>query len=331
MMNEAMKKITDSEYIRLRDAVADAEHLCKWLLQSDISDADRERVIRENGANFSLVLAEHERQKEPQQDSCDNSSGQAQINVPQCVMLPTMDIEKAAQAARMAWAGGDHIYPWEALDENGKNDWRRAITAAVPFLQEREGARECLLANMRWEQAKVRPGCVKCGATIASNDHTEIYCKDHILSPPATAQPNAEREPVDGDLVEAMLTQFTSAANGTNGALPTMKERMTAALNVAEPVIGARRDSRWEKAIADSIGSAPYCYTNMDRLLKEVRARIAAPRKAEERVTVKDNKVYGGGCLIAEFHGTFGFSGYDEAEKFAEQLRAKLRESEATK
>lgn len=41
----------------LRDALLEAEHLCKWLLQSDIGEADRERVIRENGINFAAALA----------------------------------------------------------------------------------------------------------------------------------------------------------------------------------------------------------------------------------------------------------------------------------
>ena len=30
---------------------------CKWLLQSDISEADKERVIRENGVNFAIEVA----------------------------------------------------------------------------------------------------------------------------------------------------------------------------------------------------------------------------------------------------------------------------------
>lgn len=42
---------------RLTGTVKDAEHLCKWLMQSDISPADRERVTRENGIAFSLAVA----------------------------------------------------------------------------------------------------------------------------------------------------------------------------------------------------------------------------------------------------------------------------------
>lgn len=41
-------------------ALKDAEHLCKWLLQSDIPQGDRERVIRENGINFAAAIAEAE-------------------------------------------------------------------------------------------------------------------------------------------------------------------------------------------------------------------------------------------------------------------------------
>jgi hypothetical protein len=44
------------ENARLREALKDAEHLCRWLLQSDIEPADRERVTRENGINFAAAL-----------------------------------------------------------------------------------------------------------------------------------------------------------------------------------------------------------------------------------------------------------------------------------
>ena len=44
----------------LLGALKDAEHLCKWLLQSDIPQDDRERVIRENGINFDAAIAEAE-------------------------------------------------------------------------------------------------------------------------------------------------------------------------------------------------------------------------------------------------------------------------------
>ena len=49
--DEALKKVE-----RLRDECKNADHLCKWLLQSDISEADRERVILENGINFALAV-----------------------------------------------------------------------------------------------------------------------------------------------------------------------------------------------------------------------------------------------------------------------------------
>jgi hypothetical protein len=39
----------------LTEAIRDADHLCKWLLQSDISASDRERVILENGINFAAL------------------------------------------------------------------------------------------------------------------------------------------------------------------------------------------------------------------------------------------------------------------------------------
>jgi hypothetical protein len=54
---DAEVKNLRAEVQRLRGQVADAEHLCKWLLQSDISEDDRERVIRENGINFAIALA----------------------------------------------------------------------------------------------------------------------------------------------------------------------------------------------------------------------------------------------------------------------------------
>lgn len=44
----------------LLGALKDAEHLCKWLLQSDIRQDDRERVIRENGINFAAAIVEAE-------------------------------------------------------------------------------------------------------------------------------------------------------------------------------------------------------------------------------------------------------------------------------
>jgi hypothetical protein len=44
----------------LRDALADAEHLCRWLLQSDVGAPERELVTRENGTMFALILAQTE-------------------------------------------------------------------------------------------------------------------------------------------------------------------------------------------------------------------------------------------------------------------------------
>lgn len=46
----------------LREALKDADHLCLWLLQSDISDDDKERVIRDNGINFAAALAATEKE-----------------------------------------------------------------------------------------------------------------------------------------------------------------------------------------------------------------------------------------------------------------------------
>ena len=46
---------------QMLEATKDADHLCKWLLQSDISEADRERVIRENGVSFAVQIAAAEK------------------------------------------------------------------------------------------------------------------------------------------------------------------------------------------------------------------------------------------------------------------------------
>ena len=48
----------DPQRQALVDALKDAEHLCKWLLQADITPEDKERVTRQNGINFALALKE---------------------------------------------------------------------------------------------------------------------------------------------------------------------------------------------------------------------------------------------------------------------------------
>jgi hypothetical protein len=51
------KQAAEERIEALENTLRDADHLCRWLLQSDISPADRERVIRENGINFAAALA----------------------------------------------------------------------------------------------------------------------------------------------------------------------------------------------------------------------------------------------------------------------------------
>lgn len=52
---------------QLYEALKDAEHLCRWILQSDLPDADKRRCIREKGIDFKLVLAAYEQEKAAEQ------------------------------------------------------------------------------------------------------------------------------------------------------------------------------------------------------------------------------------------------------------------------
>jgi len=62
--NDTGPAVLHEDYVTLKtshealvEALKGAEHLCKWLLQSDLSNSDRERVTRENGVDFAMALA----------------------------------------------------------------------------------------------------------------------------------------------------------------------------------------------------------------------------------------------------------------------------------
>jgi len=123
-----------AEIAVLRAALADADHLCKWLLQSDISDSDRERVIRENGVNFALAIAqpatkpgvhsEHWRNPETGQVECE------------CCFSWALDCEQdRKQIAVLRAAGGTALYEM-GFASSKRAEFSRAVDALDAALRQ---------------------------------------------------------------------------------------------------------------------------------------------------------------------------------------------------
>jgi hypothetical protein len=108
------------------------------------------------------------------------------------------------------------------------------------------------LANMRWEQAKVRPGCVECGAPITASDPTATTCHAHAKE---------QREP------------FSTAKGYWNGdGMEPMKPTQPPVGDVEARIAALEKECN--KRMAEELAIAREGYVNLDDAEKAIRAEV---------------------------------------------------------